>query len=872
MSPMMRQYMDIKNQHQDSIVFFRLGDFYEMFFEDAKLVSEELDLTLTGKDYGQNKRAPMCGIPYHSCEMYISRLVSKGYKIAICDQVEAANEVKGLVKREVVRVITPGTVIEGSMLDESKNNYICSIYSSDTLSGIGISFCDVSTGELKVTEIFGDTTELVSQAKTELGKFSPREILFNLKPEIYTPLCKFINEKLNCSLEAVKENLSYDYCYNSIKNHFNLQNVKGAKLENKICSIKSIGHLLEYLKSTQKGSLNNINVPIFYDKSEYMGLDLNTIRNLELLETMRTGSKKGSLLWVIDMTRTAMGKRLLRSWIERPLIDKTKILKRQAAVEELFNNPILRGNLNEALSNIHDIQRLMTKISYASANARDLKSFSFAIKKLPKVKMLLEQTSTDFLRKMYDMFDTLSDIHNLIEISICDEPVATIKEGGIIKDGYSKEVDSFREDINGGEEKGREIAKKERQKTGIPKLKIDHNKVFGYYIEVTNSFKHLVPSNYIRKQTLTNCERYTTEEIKELEIRILNAKDKINETEYKIFEEIRNKVAENFSRVMSVSNIIAALDVIRSLAEIAATNNYIKPNINELDSIIITQGRHPVVETLVKDGAFVPNDVMLDNKENTISIITGPNMAGKSTYMRQTALIVLMAQIGSFVPASEACIGIVDNIFTRIGASDDLSSGNSTFMVEMSEVADIIKNSTYRSLLILDEIGRGTSTFDGMSIARAVLEYVADKSKLGAKTLFATHYHELTSITNEFKNIKNYNIAVKKIEDEIIFLRTIVPGASDDSYGIEVAKLAGLPESIILRAKEILIKAEGFSNIPKVYQEKLNTLNSSNLNRITPEAEEIMKELKDLNISTLTPIESINVLYKLINIAQKSHK
>ena len=861
--------MDIKNRHQDSILFFRLGDFYEMFFEDAKLVSEELDLTLTGKDYGRNERAPMCGIPYHSCEMYISRLVSKGYKIAICDQIEAANDVKGLVKREVVRVITPGTVIEGSMLDESKNNYICSIYSSDSISGVGIAFCDVSTGELKVTELFGDTAELISQTKTELGKFNPREILFNLKPEIEKSLSKFINEKLNCSIEQVKEKLSYDYCHISVKKHFNYKTLKGSKFENKICAIKSIAYLLEYLKSTQKGSLNNINVPIFYDKHQYMGLDLNTIRNLELLETMRTNSKKGSLLWIMDMTKTAMGKRLLRTWIERPLIDKTKILKRQAAVEELVNNPILRGNLKETLSKIHDIQRLMTKISYATANARDLKSFSFAIGKLPEIKMLLSQTSADYFKKMYNMFDNLSDIHALIEDAICAEPAATVKEGGIIRDGYSEKVDSFRKDINGGEETSREIEKKERKRTGISKLKVDNNKVFGYYIEVTNSFKHLVPANYVRKQTLTNCERYTTEEIKELEIRILNAKDKINETEYKIFEEIRNKVSKSFSRVMSVSNIIASLDVIRSLAEIAVNNDYIKPEIDECNSIRIKQGRHPVIETLIKDGTFVPNDVILDNEENTIAIITGPNMAGKSTYMRQTALIVLMAQMGSFVPASEAHIGIVDNIFTRIGASDDLSTGNSTFMVEMTEVADIIKSSTYKSLLILDEIGRGTSTFDGMSIARAVLEYVANKRKLGAKTLFATHYHELTSITSEFKNVKNYNIAVKKLGDEIIFLRSIVPGASDDSYGIEVAKLAGLPKSIILRAKEVLAQIENISNVPQMHQKKAYSENPFDLNIMPSEAEEILRELKDLKISTLTPIESINVLYKLINKAQK---
>ncbi len=865
-SPMMRQYLEIKKEHKDSIVFFRLGDFYEMFFEDANLVSEELGLTLTGKDYGQKERAPMCGVPYHSCESYIARLVARGYKIAMCDQIGDPAKAKGLVERKVVRVITPGTVMEESMLDEAKNNFICSVYCSGALPIAGIAFCDTSTGELKVTEIFGNDKELANQLKIEIGKFCPSEIICFLKQDIYSEVRKFVNEKLQCNVEILKEDITDQDAQNSVKSHFQCNDLKNLSLANRVCAVKSIANLLSYLKKTQKGDLHHINFPVFYDKSQYMGLDLNTIRNLELLETIRTKSKKGSLLWVIDKTRTSMGKRMLRSWIERPLLDTEKILVRQGAVEELFKDTIFRENLKKKLGEITDIQRLTTKIAYASANAKDLRSLSEAISKLPSIKALLENSKSKMLKKMYFKFDTLSEVRDLIEASVHEKPPITIKDGGIIKDGYSPEVDRLRSDIKGGTAMIHDMEEKERKRLGIPKLKITYNKVFGYFIEVTNSFKDKVPSDYIRRQTLTGCERYVTEELKNLESRIMYAKESINETEYKIFEEVRNKVAESFSKIIAVANIIAALDAVRSLAEVAVYNNYVKPEINTLDTISIKEGRHPVVEALVAGNTFVPNDLILDSGENNVAIITGPNMAGKSTYMRQAALIVLLAQIGAYVPASSAKIGIVDNIFTRIGASDDLAAGQSTFMVEMSEVAEILKNSTSKSLLILDEIGRGTSTFDGMSIARAVLEYVADKRKLGAKTLFATHYHELTEISKEFHNVKNYSVAVENQGEGITFLHTIVEGAVDDSYGIEVAKLAGLPASVISRAREVLRQIEDSEGT--MAQSMTCFAQNESKEAMDPNISEILMQLGDININNLNPIESMNILYKLVGLAQ----
>lgn len=866
LSPMMQQYMRIKEQYKDAILFFRLGDFYEMFYDDAKLVSSELDLTLTGKDCGQNERAPMCGIPYHSCDSYIARLVSKGYKVAMCDQVENPAQAKGVVKREVVRVITPGTVMEESMLDESQNNYICSIHVGEKENkNIGLTFCDISTGELKTTEI-NNIEQNLNFLKNEIGKFYPKEILFSGDLDFLSSIENFLKEKFSCRIEKIDKIFSDNEALDILLSFFDKDNLINLNLNENFSAINSMAMLFEYLKITQKNGLERIEKAVYYDNSEYMRLDLNTIRNLEITETMRKKSKKGSLLWVLDKTKTAMGKRMFRSWIERPLINVNRIKFRQDAVDELYKDIILRDAIEECLIGIHDMERIMTKITYGSANGRDLKSLSSALSKLPKIKNILQSANSKYLINLYNNIETLEETHELIENAIVDEPPFFIKEGGIIKPGYSEEVDNLHKDMNGGKIVVAEIEKRERESTGIPKLKIGYNRVFGYYIEVSNSFKNKVPENYIRKQTLTNCERFITEELKNLESRILYARDKVQEIEYQIFEKVRLQVAKELPKVVKSANTIAKLDIIRSLAEVAFKNNYVKPEINNGDKILIKEGRHPVVELLLKNVLFVPNNANLDNSENMVSIITGPNMAGKSTYMRQTAIIVLMAQIGSFVPADKAEIGVVDSIFTRIGASDDLASGQSTFMLEMNEVADILKNATKKSLLILDEIGRGTSTFDGMSIAKAVLEYVSDNKRLGAKTLFATHYHELTSMVDDFDNIKNYNIAVKKHGDDITFLRRIVPGAADDSYGIEVAKLAGIPNSIISRAKVILKEIESenkFTESPKI-TENSNSNVQLQLSNSYGNEEKIMEKLKSIDVSVLTPIEAINILYELV--------
>ena len=865
LSPMMQQYMRIKEQYKDAILFFRLGDFYEMFYDDAKLVSSELDLTLTGKDCGQNERAPMCGIPYHSCDSYVARLVSKGYKVAMCDQVENPAQAKGVVKREVVRVITPGTVMEESMLDESQNNYICSIHVGEENKNIGLTFCDISTGELKTTEI-NNIEQNLNFLKNEIGKFYPKEILFNGDLNFLSSIENFLKEKFSCRIEKIDKIFSDNEALDILLSFFDKDNLINLNLNKNFSAINSMAILFEYLKITQKNGLERIEKAVYYDNSEYMRLDLNTIRNLEITETMRKKSKKGSLFWVLDKTKTAMGKRMFRSWIERPLINVNRIKFRQDAVDELYKDIILRDAIEECLIGIHDMERIMTKITYGSANGRDLKSLSSALSKLPKIKNILQSANSKYLINLYNNIETLEETHELIENAIVDEPPFLIKEGGIIKPGYSEEVDNLHKDMNGGKIVVAEIEKRERESTGIPKLKIGYNRVFGYYIEVSNSFKNKVPQNYIRKQTLTNCERFITEELKNLESRILYARDRVQEVEYQIFEKVRLQVAKELPKIVKSANTIAKLDIIRSLAEVAFKNNYVKPEINNGDKILIKEGRHPVVESLLKDAPFVPNNANLDNSENMVSIITGPNMAGKSTYMRQTAIIVLMAQIGSFVPADKAEIGVVDSIFTRIGASDDLASGQSTFMLEMNEVADILKNATKKSLLILDEIGRGTSTFDGMSIAKAVLEYVSDNKRLGAKTLFATHYHELTSMVDDFDNIKNYNIAVKKHGDDITFLRRIVPGAADDSYGIEVAKLAGIPNSIISRAKIILKEIESDNRYVACPENRKNI--DSNIQLKLSDSygneEKIMEKLKSIDVSILTPIEAINILYELV--------
>ena len=860
LSPMMQQYLKIKEENSDSILFFRLGDFYEMFFDDAKLASKELELTLTGRDCGLEERAPMCGVPYHSCESYIARLVQKGYKVAICEQMEDPSKAKTIVQRDIVRVVTPGTVIESSMLDESRNNYICCIYSEK--KNVAMCFCDISTGELYVTDFKGK--DCVEKIKSQLTSYNPREILLGGDVIEFKELPAFIKDKLSTTVEMLDDSsFALMTCEDIVKTQFS--NDYELIEDNKLI-ICALGALISYLKDTQKNGLERINHINLFSENQFMKLDFNTQRNLELTQTMLTKEKKGSLLWVLDKTKTSMGKRLLRSWIEKPLMNVTKIINRQSAVEEIVNETVLRLDLTAALVGMFDIERLMTNIVYGSAKGRELRSLASAVEKLPIIKDLLKDCSSSLLKQLYNKLDTLEDIYKLIDDAIVEEPPFSVKEGGIIKRGYNKELDEVSEDMNNSTGILSRIEEEQRELTKIPKLRVGYNRVFGYYIEVTNSYKDMVPETYIRKQTLTNCERYITEELKNVEGRILGAKDKAVALEYRLFDDIRKKVASELERIQTTASAIAELDVLTSLANVAADNRYVRPDVNLKDNIILKDSRHPVVEQLLNGAPFVPNDVFLNCSANRVAIITGPNMAGKSTYMRQVALIVLMAQIGSFVPASSAEIGIVDSIFTRVGASDDLASGQSTFMVEMSEVANIVSNATSKSLLILDEIGRGTSTFDGMSIARAVLEYVADKKKLGAKALFATHYHELTVLEEVIDGVNNYNIAVKKKGDDITFLRRIVPGGADDSYGIEVAKLAGIPDYITDRAKEILSELEsGNSKINIEKKVKKSAQDIEQLSLMPSMDGAISEKLKNVDINTLTPIEAINLLYELKN-------
>ena len=863
LSPMMKQYFEIKEKNKDSILFFRLGDFYEMFFDDAKLASRELDLTLTGRDCGQKERAPMCGVPFHSCESYIARLVQKGYKVAICEQTEDPAKAKGLVKRDIIRVITPGTVIESGMLDEGKNNFISSAFMAN--KKIGLSFCDISTGELFITEISGE--DLQDQLQDQLISYNPREILIGGEIVNFKTLPNFIKEKLSASVEMLTDDeFGYSICLDAMKNQFKENDVNSIKDKKEMVS--SVGALLSYLKVTQITGYERINTFEVYNENQYMNLDYNTRRNLELTRTMMNKEKKGSLIWLLDKTKTAMGKRLLRYWLEHPLLNIGTILNRQSAIADLVDDTVQRLEITESLIGIFDIERLMTKIVYGNANARELRSLCGAFENLPQIKNLISKFNSSLMRKLTEDIDTLEDIHQLIDTAIEEEPPFSVREGGLIKEGYNKELDAVRSDMNNSTSLLAQIELEQKEKTGIPKLKVGYNRVFGYYIEVTNSYKDKVPEEYIRKQTLTNCERYITQELKDLEGRILGAKDRSFGMEYAIFDEIRKVVANNLDRIEKTAKAIATLDVLTSLANVASDNNYTRPEVNQSSKIILKDSRHPVVEALLSGAPFVPNDVTLDNDSNRVAIITGPNMAGKSTYMRQVALIVLMAQMGSFVPASYAEIGVVDSIFTRVGASDDLASGQSTFMVEMNEVANIVKKATKNSLLILDEIGRGTSTYDGMSIARAVLEFVADKKKLGAKALFATHYHELTVMENLLDGVKNYNIAVKKRGDDITFLRRIIPGGADDSYGIEVAKLAGLPDWIIKRAKEILKELtsgktddkETFANISPHSSE-----DDMQLNLLDTASNAVTDKLKSVDVNTLTPIEAMNLLYELKN-------
>ena len=863
LSPMMKQYFEIKEKNKDSILFFRLGDFYEMFFDDAKLASRELDLTLTGRDCGQKERAPMCGVPFHSCESYIARLVQKGYKVAICEQTEDPAKAKGLVKRDIIRVITPGTVIESGMLDEGKNKFISSAFMAN--KKIGLYFCDISTGELFITEISGE--DLQDQLQDQLISYNPREILIGGEIVNFKTLPNFIKEKLSASVEMLTDDeFGYSICLDAMKNQFKENDVNSIKDKKEMVS--SVGALLSYLKVTQITGYERINTFEVYNENQYMNLDYNTRRNLELTRTMMNKEKKGSLIWLLDKTKTAMGKRLLRYWLEHPLLNIGTILNRQSAIADLVDDTVQRLEITESLIGIFDIERLMTKIVYGNANARELRSLCGAFENLPQIKNLISKFDSSLMRKLTEDIDPLEDIHQLIDTAIEEEPPFSVREGGLIKEGYNEELDAVRSDMNNSTSLLAQIELEQKEKTGIPKLKVGYNRVFGYYIEVTNSYKDKVPEEYIRKQTLTNCERYITQELKDLEGRILGAKDRSFGMEYAIFDEIRKIVANNLDRIEKTAKAIATLDVLTSLANVASDNNYTRPEVNQSSKIILKDSRHPVVEALLSGAPFVPNDVTLDNDSNRVAIITGPNMAGKSTYMRQVALIVLMAQMGSFVPASYAEIGVVDSIFTRVGASDDLASGQSTFMVEMNEVANIVKKATKNSLLILDEIGRGTSTYDGMSIARAVLEFVADKKKLGAKALFATHYHELTVMENLLDGVKNYNIAVKKRGDDITFLRRIIPGGADDSYGIEVAKLAGLPDWIIKRAKEILKELtsgktddkETFANISPH-----NNEDDMQLNLLDTASNAVTDKLKSVDVNTLTPIEAMNLLYELKN-------
>ncbi|NLN81348.1 MAG: DNA mismatch repair protein MutS [Clostridiales bacterium] len=867
LTPMMKQYLEIKEQHKDCILFFRLGDFYEMFFDDAKLVSQELELVLTGRDCGQEERAPMCGVPFHSCEGYIARLVSRGYKVAICEQVEDPATAQGLVKREVIRVITPGTVIEGSMLDEGRNNYLCVIFVSDGAADAGVCFTDCSTGEVHLTHITGQDVAL--RVTNELGRFMPSEILYNDAAAEQQTISSFIVERLGVRPQLPDpDGFEYAGGVQRILRHFGKSDLKELGLEDQFSAVRALGCTLHYLYATQMSGLERITDLDIYSDVQFMKLDLTARRNLELLETMRSNEKRGSLLGVLDHTKTAMGKRLIRSWIEQPLVNISQISRRHNAVDELVSDTILRGDVTGMLRDIYDLERIMTRIVYGSANARELRSLSQTITRLAPIKQRLSEVGSALLCEIRDGIDPLEDVRNLIESAIVDEPPFSVREGGMIREGYNSEVDQLRFEMTDGKGIIARIEAQEKEKTGIKTLKVGYNRVFGYYIEVSRLSADKVPDTYIRKQTLANTERYITEELKQLETRVLGAKDRVIALEYRLFNEVRLKVAAELHRIQSTAQAVARLDVLCSFAETAVRNKYTRPIVDMKGGITIINGRHPVVESIM-DVPFVPNDTLLDTGENRVAIITGPNMAGKSTFMRQTALIVLMAQIGSFVPAENATIGIIDSIFTRVGASDDLSSGQSTFMVEMSEVAYILKNATSKSLIVFDEIGRGTSTFDGMSIARAVLEYVA--KKIGAKTLFATHYHELTSIENELDGVKNYNIAVKKRGDDITFLRRIVRGPADKSYGVEVAKLAGIPDHVVSRAKEILKQlSEGEPSAPScpVDEDRFEE-DDGQLSLLPAGDNEIIRMLKDIDVNTLTPIESMQTLYRLTKLASK---
>ncbi len=859
-TPMMQQYFKVKEQYKDAILFFRLGDFYEMFFDDAKTASKELELVLTGRDCGQPERAPMCGIPYHAADSYIAKLVSKGYKVAVCEQTEDPASAKGIVTRDVIRVHTPGTVIESSMLDEDKNNYLGCLYLRE--DGAGVCFSDVSTGEIHVTQFTGKHAE--DKVINETARFLPSEILVSDSIEKYAKLREYLTRKVTVFAENLPDDcFAYGKCIDIIKNQFPEDVIKRTEIESKQYALGALGAAVDYLISVQKSSLENINDFDCYNDEKYMTLNASARQHLELTETQRRREKKGSLLWALDYTKTAMGKRLIRSWIEQPLVSVAHITSRLNAVEELFSDASLREELIADMQGINDIERIVTRIVYGTANAKELRALSQTLAKLVPIKLLLKNRHSAMLNDIGEEIDTLTDITELIDSAITDEPPFTVREGGMIRDGFNPELDELRTIVSGGKGFLASIESAEQEKTGIKKLKIGYNRVFGYYIEVPNSFKELVPDDYIRKQTLVNCERFITPELKELESKVLGAQERISKLEYELFVQVRQRVADAQFRLRASADAIAKTDTLCSFAYAAVENSYERPDVDNSDEIIIKGGRHPVVEKFSDGAPFVPNDTMLDCSKNRTLIITGPNMAGKSTYMRQTALIALMAQIGSFVPAKSAKIGVVDSIFTRIGASDDLAGGQSTFMVEMSEVSSILENATSKSLIILDEIGRGTSTYDGMSIARAVLEYVTDKKKLGAKTLFATHYHELTELENEFDGVINYNTSVKRRGDSITFLRRIVRGPADGSFGIEVAKLAGLPQSIINRSKVILKKLEETGSVPVVIKHEKAGDDSGQISFEREAGDDVIEELRKTDVNTLTPIEALTLIYEL---------
>ena len=857
LTPMKRQYNEIKAQHSDCLLFFRLGDFYEMFDEDAVLASRELDLALTTRDRNvenPDERTPMCGVPYHSCEAYIARLIAKGYKVAICEQTEDPALAKGLVSRDVIRIITPGTVTESSMLDEGRSNYICSVFLDNTAGAVA--FCDVSTGEFCVA---GFEKASVTHIQNELSRFLPREAVLSAGAAESKELCAFLSKKLDCLTENGEGRFDYMQSAARVCEQFKAKDIDSLGLSGDSAAVCAAGGLLSYIIETQKFDISHINTLDVFTAGRFMELDYTTRRNLELTENLRTGEKKGSLLWVLDKTKTPMGGRLLRAWTERPLLSPVAIKRRLTAVSELFSDNVARGEIIEILRNIGDLQRLVGRAVYGTANGRDLLALGTYCAAFPEITRLIAGKQSLALRKIAET-DPVSHIPELIMRAICDEPPFSVREGGILREGFSEEVDNLRNVRDNGAQMVSALETRERERTGIKKLKVGYNRVFGYYIDIPRAFSENVPEEYIRRQTLSTSERFFTQELKELENTLLTARDRLGELEFRLFEEVRLRVASEVTRIQALADAIAELDALCSLAEVAVRNGYTMPEVDLSGKLSITAGRHPVVEQTQRDTLFVPNDTLMNCSDERVAIITGPNMAGKSTYMRQTALIVLMAQIGSFVPARSALIGIVDRVFTRIGASDDLAGGRSTFMVEMIEVADILKFATASSLIILDEIGRGTSTYDGMAIAKAVLEFCADRKKLGAKTMFATHYHELSALEGQLEGVRNYSITAKKRGNDLIFLRKIVSGAADDSYGIEVAKLAGVPDSVISRAKNCLAELES------------GTRETIAVRRESPDAQlsfsdfggsEIIGTIREANLDTLTPIEAMNLLYEL---------